>query len=70
MDSPLFITTLAFEFIGELLIAISVVRVHIHLLKEHKLDRDVYRTIKKEKMYVLLGIVFMFISFILQIYLK
>lgn len=55
------------RFVGELTIAISVVRVHTHLLKEHRLDRDVYSIIRKEKVFVLLGVIALFIGFILQI---
>jgi len=55
------------RFIGEVTIAIAVLRVHTHLLKEHKLDRDVYTTIKREKLFVLVGVLAIFIGFILQI---
>lgn len=61
---------LLLELLGEVLIAVSVVRVHVRLLKEHRLDKDVYSTIKKEKIHVSFGVMLMLLSFILQIYLK
>ncbi|MFT5179522.1 MAG: hypothetical protein ACI9GH_000048 [Candidatus Paceibacteria bacterium] len=61
---------LTLELLGEILIAMAVVRVHSHVLKEHKLDKDVYTTIKKEKLYAVVGISLMIVSFILQIYVK
>ena len=58
------------ELLGEIIIAISVVRVHIHLKKEHRLDKDVYQTITREQSMVMFGIVLLVASTILQLYLN
>jgi hypothetical protein len=55
------------KLIGELLIAIAILRVHAHVLKEHRLDKDVYKTIRGEKVFVIIGILFLITGTILQI---
>lgn len=57
---------LILEFVGEILIAISVVRVHNRVLKDHKLDRPVFRSIRSEQHVVVVGIVFSLAGFVLQ----
>jgi uncharacterized membrane protein len=63
-----YILSLILEFLGEVMIAVSVVRVHTRFLKDHGKSRSVYNSIRKEKVFVTLGIVLMTIAFILQIY--
>lgn len=59
---------LILEFLGEIIIALSVIRVHTHVLKEHRLDGDVFRTIKTEQRLLLFGLFLMFISYLIQIF--
>lgn len=58
---------LILEFIGEVVIAVSVIRVHDHVLKEHKLDKDVFKAIRAEQKLLFLGLFLMFISFLIQL---
>lgn len=54
------------NLLGEILIAFAIIRVHTRLMKEHRIDDDVIRTIKGEQRYVIIGIIFLILSFILR----
>ncbi|MBI4036344.1 hypothetical protein HY386_00500 [Candidatus Daviesbacteria bacterium] len=53
--------------IGELLIGISVLRVHIRIKKERKIDKPVLSEIKHEVWLVLIGIIFIVAGFLFQL---
>lgn len=55
------------ELIGEILVVISVVRVHSQVLEDHKIDKDVLDSIRGEKRYAIVGLVFITIAFALRI---
>jgi len=55
------------DILGALMIAFTVIRVHGHVLKEHRIDKDVLDSIRGEKRYAIVGIVFITISFILDV---
>lgn len=55
------------ELIGTLLIAITVYRVHHHVLKEHKIDQYVLRQMKREQVMTIMGIGLIVAGFIAQI---
>lgn len=57
------------EFTGEILIAVSVVRVHSEILEERQIDSDVYKQIRFEHVMVTIGILLMAMSYIIQIFL-
>jgi len=59
---------LTLEFIGTLLIGISVLRVHMHIKKEHKIDDDVIRSIKRERTITTFGLILITIGFILHFF--
>ena len=42
--------------IGKVLLGVAVFRVHWHIAKEHKIDGDVIRAIKRERIITLLGV--------------
>lgn len=55
------------ELIGEILVVISVVRVHSQVLHDHKIDKQVLDTIKGEKRYAIVGLIFIVIAFAMRI---
>jgi hypothetical protein len=58
---------LTIRVLGELLIIYSVIRVHIRIVQEHKLDKKVYRSIGKEKTMAVIGIIFIIFGYFLEI---
>jgi len=57
---------LTLEFVGTLLIGLTVLRVHMKLRKEHKIDKAVERAIRKEKYLSILGLIFIILGYILN----
>ena len=55
------------DFIGKLLIAYTALRVHHRFLSEHKVDRLVFRAMKREQRFGVLGIVFIVAGYILEV---
>jgi hypothetical protein len=55
------------EFLGTLLIGLSVLRVHTHLSKEKKIDQHIINDIKKEKKLTIIGLILIALGFILEI---
>ncbi|MDP6387696.1 MAG: hypothetical protein QGG63_00195 [Candidatus Pacebacteria bacterium] len=53
---------------GEVLIGLAVLNVHRHIVKEHKIDEDVFCAIKREKRIALTGIVLMIAGYVMQMY--
>ena len=60
------ITSLALEFIGTMLIGIAVLRVHMRLGTEHKIDDRVFKAIRREQWLTKLGLVLITLGFILN----
>jgi uncharacterized membrane protein YidH (DUF202 family) len=58
---------LTLQTIGELIIGLSIVRVHVRIMQEHKLDKKVYRSIKREKFWAIIGIVLIIIGYTLKV---
>lgn len=67
--SPALILSLAsiFELAGGVLIALVVLGVHSRIIKEHKIDYLVLKTMKKERAYVYIGLMFLSLSFVLEV---
>ena len=53
--------------IGEVLIAVMVLWVHHKVEKDKKIDKGVIRTLRQEWFIALLGVMFLFIGYILEI---
>lgn len=53
--------------IGEIMIAFTVIMVHHRFLKEHKVDRLVFKTMKMEQKIGLTGIVLIIVGYFLQV---
>lgn len=56
-----------FDVVGKLMIAFTAVMVHHRFLKEHKVDEFVFKTMKKEQIIGIIGIIFILIGFFLQL---
>ena len=52
---------------GKLLIGFTAIRVHHRVLHEHKIDEAVFKSMKKEQRFGILGIVFLVAGFIIQL---
>lgn len=55
------------DFIGKLLIAYTALRVHHRFLSEHRVDKLVFKAMKKEQRLGVLGIVFIVAGYFLQV---
>ncbi|OGZ42506.1 MAG: hypothetical protein A3C80_00865 [Candidatus Ryanbacteria bacterium RIFCSPHIGHO2_02_FULL_45_43] len=55
------------DLIGKLLIGFTAIRVHHRVLHEHKIDEAVFKSMKKEQRFGILGIVFLVAGFIIQL---
>lgn len=63
----LFTIGLTLDTLGKVLLGITVLMVHWHILKEHKVDGDVLRTMKKEQVLGKAGIFFIIVGYVLQL---
>lgn len=56
-----------FDFVGTVLLAVSLFRVHSRVMHEHKIDRKVIREIRKEQIMIIIGLALIVIGYVLQI---
>lgn len=54
------------SILGEVIIALVVFDVHRHVLKEKRIDADVLRTIRQERVYAAIGIILLVVGFVLR----
>jgi len=54
------------EVFGKILIALTAIAVHETVIKEHRIDDAVGRTVRKEHVYGLLGIAFIIAGYALR----
>ena len=55
------------EIIGHILIALVVMSVHTRVAREHKIDQAVIRYMKRERVYAVIGIVFVIVGYVLEL---
>lgn len=67
--SPVLLLSIAsvFELSGGVLIALVVLGVHSRIIKEHKIDDLVLKTMRKERAYVFIGLFLLSLSFVLEV---
>lgn len=58
---------LTLDTLGKVLLGITVLMVHWHVLKEHKIDADVLRTMKREQILGASAILLIIVGYILQL---
>jgi hypothetical protein len=56
------------SIIGEVFIGLAVLNVHRHIIKEHKIDRRVFKAMKREKVIAMFGIILMIAGYLIQSY--
>ncbi len=64
---PLFIAS-TLNIIGDILIAVVVFNVHFHIFKERSIDLDVLRTMRREQVYIVIGIMLLVASYLIEIF--
>ena len=64
----LFIIGATFDVIGKILIGITVLIVHGHVIKDRKITREVIKEMKYEQLLGLLGIIFIIIGYFIHIF--
>jgi len=52
---------------GKVIISYTVIAVHVRFRTEHKVDEAVFKTMKKEHKWAVLGIILMIIGYFLQL---
>ncbi|MDP3883299.1 MAG: hypothetical protein Q8Q48_04600 [Candidatus Staskawiczbacteria bacterium] len=63
----LFNLGLTLDTFGKVLLGITVLMVHWHVLKEHKIDADVLRSMKREQILAVSAIFLIITGYILQL---
>jgi len=53
--------------IGKLILGIAVLRVHVGILKEHRIDGVVLKAIKREQLVTLFGLILIVVGFLLEV---
>lgn len=61
---------LTFDIIGKVIIAYTALAVHHRVWKEHKIDKMVFRIMRRERVIGILGMVLMVSAYFLHIYAK
>ncbi len=59
--------SLTLDVIGTVLIAFAALRVHHRVLHEHKMDRKVFKVMRREQSIGILGVVLVLIGYLTQI---
>ena len=72
MTNPAYLLTISsiLELIGAILIALVVWGVHSRIIKEHRIDEVVLKSMRREKAFVYAGITFLILSFLLEIFVR
>lgn len=58
--------SLVLEFIGTMIIGLTILRVHLRLSYEHKIDKFVIEDIKKEKTITIIGLILITLGFVVN----
>lgn len=55
------------DVIGKLLVAFTTVQTHYRFWKEHKIDNDVFESMKKERLYAFIGIGLIILGYLIEL---
>ena len=55
------------DVIGKIMVAFTTVMVHYRFRKEHKVDERIFRSMRREQVLAVIGIVLIIIGYFLQI---
>ena len=61
------IFALTVEVIGTLMIAFAALRVHHRVLNEHKIDKQVFAAMKRERKIGITGVFFVVVGYIVEV---
>lgn len=53
--------------IGKVILGVGVLRVHMHILKEHKIDNVVLKSIKRERYVTFFGLLLIIVGYVLEV---
>ncbi|GBE17024.1 hypothetical protein BMS3Abin15_00858 [bacterium BMS3Abin15] len=59
--------TLTLDALGTILIAFAALRVHYRVLNEHKIDKKVFKAMKRERLIGITGVTLVLIGYLIQI---
>lgn len=62
-----FVVGATFDVIGKILIGITVLLVHRHIIKEHKINKAVFKEMKREQVLGTVSIVFIIIGYLIHV---
>ena len=66
--TDLLFMSLMFDYAGKALLAILMITVYAHILKEHRIDHDVLAFMKRGRVLGLLGLLFITIGYLLRLH--
>ena len=61
------ITALTLDTLGKVLIAVTAIRVHYRVMKEHKIDKRVFKSMRREQSLGVLGIALILIAYLIHL---
>ena len=61
------LTGFILDVMGKLLVAYTAIAVHHRFLKEHKIDAAVFKTMRREQIIGIIGVVLIIVGFLLQL---
>ncbi len=64
----LFVIGLTLDTVGKVLLGATVLMVHRFVMREHKIDGRVLRTMRREQLLGITGIVFIVVGYIMQVF--
>ncbi len=59
---------ITFGTIGKLVLGIAVLRVHVYILREHKIDQVVLSALRREQYVTIFGLSLIIIGYLLEVY--
>lgn len=58
---------LTLSFVGKVLLGVTVINVHAHIIKEHRIDMDVLKEMKRERKLGVVAVFLIMVGYLLEI---
>ena len=55
------------DVVGKVMVAFTAIMVHRRFRKEHKVDERIFRAMRREQLFGIIGIIFIILGFLLQV---
>ena len=55
------------DVVGKVMVAFTAIMVHRRFRKEHKVDERIFRAMRREQLFGIIGITFIILGFLLQV---